>query len=280
MNFQPATPLPGVAGWQFLQRTNDAQREVFDRSPLLAREVKYFKENIRSVLTAKDLVEDRQLFKVALGAFGLDEEIGKRFFMQKILAEGTESNDALANRFTDPRYRQFSEAFGFGSSLGPRTGEFDFGQKVTDAYKERQYEIAVGDGDTNLRLALGFKREIAELAASGVANTTAWFSVLGSTPLRTVFEKGLGLPEAFRQIDIDKQQETLEDRTRDLLGDGSISIFQDPENVETLINTFLARAQAESGPSASTPGFSALSLLQNSNPFSAAGQINLIISNS
>ncbi|MEO0912023.1 MAG: flagellar protein, partial [Pseudomonadota bacterium] len=72
MNFAPAIPLTGIAGYQFLQRTEETQRATFDRSPLLAREVEYFKENIANVLTAEELVADRQLFKVALGAFGLD----------------------------------------------------------------------------------------------------------------------------------------------------------------------------------------------------------------
>ncbi|MEO0912022.1 MAG: DUF1217 domain-containing protein [Pseudomonadota bacterium] len=242
--------------------------------------MEYFKENIANVLTAEELVADRQLFKVALGAFGLDSEIDKRFFMQKILKEGTESSDALAIRFTDPRYRQFSEAFGFGNALGPRTGEFDFAQRITDAYKERQYEAAVGDQDTNLRLALGFKREIADLAELPGGEAGAWFSILGSIPLRTVFDTAFGLPTEFRQLDIDRQRELLEDRAQDLFGTRSVSAFQDPENVDTLINRFLVRAQAELGPTSGTPGFAALTLLQNGNSFSAIGQINLILSNS
>lgn len=279
MNFQPATPLPGVAGFEFLQRTGEAQREAFDKSPLLSREVEHFKENINSILTAEELVADRQLFKVALGAFGLDEEIDKKFFMQKILSEGTEDSDALANRFTDPRYAEFSEAFGFGSSLGPRTGEFDFAQRITDAYKERQFEIAVGEQDTDLRLALGFKRAIAEIAEVPNGDAAAWFTILGSTPIRAVFDSAYGLPDEFSLIDIDKQLETLEERTQSLFGTTSVAAFQDPDNVDEIINRFLARAQAEAGPSGSTPGFAALSLLQN-NSFSAAGQINLLLSNS
>ncbi|QHQ36443.1 DUF1217 domain-containing protein [Algicella marina] len=279
MIFQPATPLSGVAGLRFLERTQATQQETFDKSPVIARNVANFHEKIGSILTAEELVADRQLLSVALGAFGLDDEIDKKFFIRKILEEGTENNDALAMRFTDPRYRRFSAAFGFGSSLGPRTGEPDFAQRITDAYKTRQFEIAVGNNDTNLRLAMGFKREISEIVASEASDETKWFQILGSEPIRAVFDGGFGLPTQFKLIDIDKQVETLQERTGKLFGSSSPSVFANSENVDALLNRFLARAEAESGPSGNTPGFAALSLLQNASSFGASARINLILSN-
>ena len=74
MSFQPVIPLGGYAGWTFLQRTREAQQQAFETSPQLARDVTYFEEKIGGITSAGDLVDDRRLLRVALGAFGLDDE--------------------------------------------------------------------------------------------------------------------------------------------------------------------------------------------------------------
>ncbi len=279
MTFQPVTPLPGVAGWRFLERTLPTQEAAFKENVTLQRDIAAFKDRIGGIATAEALVSDRQLMTVALGAFGLDEEIGKTFFLRKMLEDGTEEPGALANRFVDPRYREFSEAFGFGNTLGPRTGLPGFADEIVSAYETRQFEIAVGNSDPNLRLALGFKREIADIASSASVENTGWLKVMGSQPIRAVIEAAFNLPSQFATLDLDRQQADLESKTRELFGSSSPAVFSDPENVELVIERFLTRAQIEAGPSGTTPGIAALTLLQSASSFSAAGQINLILSN-
>lgn len=277
--FRPVTPLSGIAGWNFLQRTQDAQQVAFDKSPALARDVAYFKENIAKVKTAEDLVSDHTLFKVALGAFGLDEQLGSKFFMRKILEEGTEDRSALASRLVDKRFHDIAEAFGFGNLLGARTGYSDFAETVTRAYKDRQFEIAVGQTEPALRLAMSFKREIEIHASSGQSDDAAWFSIMGKPPLREVFETAFNLPKAFGQLDINRQREVLQEETRAALGSDRVAVFQSPDAVNKFIDRFLARAQIAAGPPPNAPGSTALSLLQPLTGFGAAGQINLILSN-
>ena len=88
---------------------------------------------------------DRQLLKVALGAFGLDSEIDKKAFIRKILEEGTTAPTALANRLTDKSYHKLSAAFGFGDPGGANTGDDGFAAKIVEAYKTRAFEAAVGE---------------------------------------------------------------------------------------------------------------------------------------
>ncbi len=66
MSFQPVIPLPGLSGWRFLQRTMEAQSDVFDRRPDLSRDTAYFEANIGKINSAEDLVADRRLLRVAL----------------------------------------------------------------------------------------------------------------------------------------------------------------------------------------------------------------------
>jgi hypothetical protein len=269
MSFQPTIPLPGIAGWRFLERTQASQQAAFEKGPELARDIAYFEEKIAGVTTAAELVADRRLLKVALGAFGMGGEIDKKAFVRKVLEEGTTDPASLANRLTT--------AFGFGDAGGARTGEVGFAAKIVAAYKTRAFEAAVGEADNSMRLAMNFRREIAELAAQG-ENGASWFTILGSKPLREVFEKAYGLPAQFGQIDIDQQREVLVDKTGGLFGGDTVAVFKEPAAVEKVITRFLARAQVVAGPSATTPGAGALTLLQNATASGSQGLLNLIAS--
>lgn len=279
MTFVPAIPLSGIPGWQLLQRTQEAQFETFEKSPQLDREITYFQENIWKVTSAEELVNDRQLFKVALGAFGLEDEIDKKFFIQKALQEGTDDPGSFANSLVDPRYAKISEAFGFGNLAGPNNILSDFSTKIVAQYKERQFEVAVGEADNALRLAMNFKREISDYANASDPDGTAWFSLMGSTPMREVMEAALSLPSAFGSLDVDLQQSTFREKSRSVFGDSSLAVFNDPEIVDKAINTYLAREQIKSGPTALTAGAGALQLLQNSG-LGAGGLGGLLLSNS
>ncbi|MEM8787328.1 MAG: DUF1217 domain-containing protein [Pseudomonadota bacterium] len=274
--YVPAVPLSGVAGWRFIQATETQQRTAFESDATVRREVTYFAERIAEVGSAQELVADRTLLKVALGAFGLDEEIFKKAFLERILSEGTDDPEALANRFVDPRYTEFSRAFGFGDVAGPRVAAPGFAAEITTAYQTRQFERAVGEVNDDMRLALNFRREIATYAGQGEVDPAQWFRILGDSPLRAVVEAAFNLPTAFAGLDIDKQRETLQDKARELFGSESVAVFQDPANVQRVIDRFLVRSQIESGPGPGTPGAAALSLLQSSQ--ASSGLTNLILS--
>ena len=215
---------------------------------------------------------------MALGAFGLESEIDKRAFVRKVLEDGT-TDPALARQPADRQgLHKLSAAFGFGDTGGARTGEPGFAAKITAAYKTRAFEVAVGDSDNNMRLAMNFRREIADLAQG--AEGGSWYSILGSKPLRQVIEKAFGLPSAFGQIDIDQQRDVLRDKTSAMFGTDKLTAFQDPAAVEKVINRFLARAQIEDGANASSPAAAALTLLRSSSSSGSDGILNLILSRS
>lgn len=273
MSFQPQVPLAGIAGWRFLERTQASQQAAFEKGPQLTRDIAHFEEKIASIATPADLVADRRLLKVALGAFGLEGEIDKRAFIRKILDEGTTEPRALANRLTDPAWRKFAEAFGFGNPGGARTADPGFAAKIAQAYRTRAFEAAVGETSNDMRLAMTFRREMAELSQGEGAS---WFTLLGSKPLRTVMEKALGLPREFGRIDVDRQRDMIADRAGRVFGKGDLTAFQDPAMVEKAINRFLARAQLEAGPSPTAPGVAALTLLQGATDAGSQGLLNLL----
>lgn len=262
MNFTPVLPLGGLPGWALLSRTIERQTDLFNKSPQIVRDTDYFEQNIGKITTAEDLVSDRRLLRVALGAFGLQEDINSRAFIRKILEEGTIRDDALANRLADERYKQLSEAFAFADRPIPRTQLATFGTEITEKFRRREFEVAVGDQDQALRLALNVQRELGEIASGAESEDTRWFRILGNPPLRRVFEVALGLPESFGQADLDRQLDEIKSRSARQLNIGALSDLSDESLREQLIRRFLLRDQVASF-NVRSPQAIALTLLQS-----------------
>lgn len=262
MSFQPVVPLGGYAGWRFLERTLEAQQTAFAESRPVARATEYFRDNIGKVQTAADLVADRQLLGVALGAFGLEDDINNQFFIRKILEDGTLADDALANRLADKRYLEFSRAFGFGDGAVSRTTLTRFVNDVVDRYETAQFARAVGEQNNDLRLALNVNKGISDVLEQVGTDRGRWFAVMGNPPLRNVFQTALGLPPSIASIDLDQQQQIFEERATAVLGSGKVADFTDPAQQEKLIRLYMVRAEAAQFVGA-TGASTALTLLQS-----------------
>lgn len=262
MTFQPVVPLGGYSGWRFLSQSLDAQMERYAQTPVLSRDMDYFRENISNVRTPENLVSDYRLLRVALSAYGLQDDLPNRAFIEKVVSDGVSADDALSNRLADKRYRAFSEAFGFGTPLPPRTQQPGFADRILAKFERQSFELAIGEQDEDMRLALTAERELRDLGEKGYSETTAWLNILGNPPLRQVMETALGLPASIGSLDLDKQVSTFRDAAENVLGISSIDELSDGEAIETVIQSFTIRSQATAGPNPLTPGFTALTLLQ------------------
>lgn len=249
MSFQPVVPLSGYVGWTFLSRTLESQTEAFNQSPSIQRDADYFREAIGQVQTAEQLVADRRLLGVALTAFGLQDDINSKAFVQQILEEGTIEPSALANKLSDKRYLAFAKSFGFGDFATPRTELSYFPDEIIETYEARSFEAAVGAQNEALRLSLNLERELDTLATNSESDTARWFSMMGQPPMRRVFEGALALPTSFSRIDIDQQLEVFKERSEQIFGTQEIADFADPDLRERLIQRFLLMDQLQSGQS-------------------------------
>ncbi|GKY86695.1 DUF1217 domain-containing protein [Sinisalibacter aestuarii] len=261
MGFQPILPFGGMAGWTFLQRTQEAQKQAFNAAPEIRRDTEYFAEKIGEVTSAEDLVGDYRLLKVALGAFGLDDDLPNKAFIRKVLEEGALDPTSFANRMVDKRYLALTEAFGF--DLGtPNTALSDFPARILDAYKTRQFEIAVGAQDNDMRLALSMERDLGAIVDADNTANGKWYAVMGNEPLRQMFETALGLPSTLAALDIDDQLTMFRDRAKAIFGSGEVAQFADPHARDELNRLFLVRSQINAGRAAMSSGSIALTLLQ------------------
>jgi len=260
--FQPVLPMAGLPGWTMLNRTMEAQTSAFNAAPEITRDTEYFEANIATARTAEQLVSDRRLLRVALGTFGLEEDLNNRYLIRKVLEEGVADRTSLANSLSDDRYKQLSEAFGFGSAVfGPRTAEPGFGAEITAKFRARSFEVAVGNQDESLRLAMNAERELEDIGGDDATENARWYRILGTPPLRTVFETAFGLPAGFGQLDIERQLDEFKTAARDKLGVESMDDFTDAAAREKLIQTYLLRDQIKD-ISGQSPQSIALSLLQ------------------
>ncbi len=262
MSYAVALPMGGIAGWAFLKRTQAAQLQTFSNSSVIQRDTSYFRENIARVETAEQLVNDRRLLAVALGAFGLKEDLENRFFIRKVLESNPVDRDSLAFRLSDKRYLELSRAFGFGSPGFARTTRPGFADEIVARYETRQFQIAVGEQDENMRLALAAEEELSALSERRLSETGKWYLVMGTPPLRKVFETALGLPASMASLDLGQQLNIFREAAQKRLGSDSVTEIAGPEKREKLIRQFLVRAEA-GGFSAFTPGAAALTLLQS-----------------
>lgn len=259
MTYAPVIPFKGYAGWTFLQRTIEKQKAAFVASAPLQSADAYFRENIGKISSAEELVSDRRLLDVALNAFGLSDDINNRFFLKKVLEEGTLKVDSFANKLADKRYFALAKAFGFGDFSTPRTRLSDFPEEILAAYKNRKFEIAVGQVDESMRVAISMQRELPLLASQKNSENTKWFNIIGSPPLNQAFQTALGLPRSVGALDLDQQVKIFKERSESLLGSSDPAQFTEGGRLEKLVKTFLLRSEVSSNASTTS---SALQLLQ------------------
>lgn len=261
MSYTPVIPASGYAGWKLLNRTMAKQKAAFAASAEIKRDEDYFRAKIGSITSAEQLVSDRRLLKVALGAFGLDSDINSKFFIRKVLESSTGDSKALANKLADKTYLKLATAFGFGESGTPRTQTSGFADEILAKYETREFEAAVGNSDETLRLAMSAQRELADLAAASSSNNAKWYSVIGSKSLSTVMRTALGLPESVKALDVDQQLTIYSQKANSVLGSSDLSKLSDSKLMDKTIRLYLVRAQIESSSTA-TSNSVVLQLLQ------------------
>lgn len=254
MSFQPFVPTGGLAGWRFLQNTIGKQREAHGEGAALQRDLAYFREKIGTIDSAEALVKDYRLLSVALGAFGLGDDLNSKFLIRKVLEEGTTEPDALANKLRDKRYRDLSRAFGFGDFEVPNTRLGDFADRIEARYKDRAFETDLGKTSDSMRLALNAQRELADLAAGSGSSRTKWFTLMGTPPLRKVMETALGLPSSFATLPIDNQLQEFLDRSERVFGTNDLSKLSEGETLGRLLDRYTALdGIANGGTSVTSP---------------------------
>jgi hypothetical protein len=165
MSFTPVVLGSGLGAWRFLKATQESQQAAFDRAPVLKRDTEYFARTIGNIESAAEFVQDRRLMRVALGAFGLEDKIDAKELIRRVIEEGTEDEEALANRLGDGRYVALAEALRFETRLQPKTQEPGFGTEMIARYREAvldRMEAGLAEtGDSDSAYGASVRAEVA-----------------------------------------------------------------------------------------------------------------------
>ncbi|MBK8174748.1 MAG: DUF1217 domain-containing protein [Rhodospirillales bacterium] len=228
----------GSATLDYTVAVNNRERlsNMVDKQPEVESKVNYYRENIANVTSTDDLLNDRRLLSIALGAYGLESKVDSKGLLRKLLSEDPTSSTSLAQRMADSRYQSFAKAFASlredGGASVKTAANVD---AVVSAYQQTQYEKAVGRNDTAARQALYFSR-VASTAADSV------YKVLTDKTLGAVVRGALGLPEETAALDVKQQIRQLQAKGFDN------TKLSDADYVKSLINKFLASQDSEGSP--------------------------------
>ncbi len=259
MSYNVQVANGGYLGWKILERTAETQKAVFAKSAEMQRSRDYFVQNISKIQSAENLVGDYKLLSVALRAFGLDDDMNNRFFIRKVLEADPQDETSLVNRLPDKRYQKLNAAFGFWKSPSDRTGTIG-SEAISEMYTTRSFEKNIGKQHQEIELALNAKRELATISSADTSNDTKWLQIIGSKPLRKVFEGAFGLGSNFVKLPIDRQLSELKRKADQTIGSSDLGQLSNEDRAETLIKRYLLRSQIDT--SQNTSKFSiALTLL-------------------
>lgn len=260
MTYQILIGSGGLSGWNILKRTAEQQKQMLAKDPVVLRSTQYVRENIAKITSAQDLVSDYRMLSVALGAFGLESDIGSKAFIRKILESDRDETSSLVNRLSDKRYLRLANALALDEGNGT-VAAAGFGDRLNKLFLEREFERRVGEGDQNLRLALNAQRELQSFASRTASEATLWYEVMGNPPLRKVFETAFGFGSNYGKLPIDRQLQEFTKRAEAVFGSSSFKVIATEKGVDKLVQTFLLRSQVAEGAGQNSYSI-ALSLLQ------------------
>lgn len=253
--------MSGNVALRLVDATEAKEQALLRDEPQNARDIAYFMENISSVETVDDLMEDYQLYSFVMRAYDLEDQLFGKAMMEQILKSNIEEDDALVNKLTDARFKEFYEGMGFGEDgIGNiNTVLTSWKEEVVERFIDTQYVNDKAEEHEALGLALVFRRNAADV--------TSAFDILKDEDMASFVRTVLGLPDELAALDIDKQAEIIAEKL-------DLESLQDPEAVETLVSRYMAISDATTDYSSSDP---AVQLLTSGSSYSSGSFVPVTI---
>lgn len=197
--------------------------------------------------SAEDFANDPQVSVAAAQFFDLPTDVAGFNRIRLVLDSDAESPTSLRNLLDDPRYDLLARAVDI---TPPETGwrpPAGFVEGILDQYMTRQFEIRIGEVDPDMRLALGFEREMGALLGNAGSNNARWYGIMASEPLRTVFEKALNLPDSFGTLDLERQLTDFQTRAEARYGTADIARLATGDLAGQVVRDFLTTGAINAG---------------------------------
>lgn len=216
----------------------ESHTKVFEAQPTVARDLSVFEEQIASIKSVDDLMDNRTILTMVLSAFQLESEIDKPAMVEKILTEDPANEESLVNRLVEPRWTKLAQAMS-----GLKNDPYFFQNQdnvnaILEGYKTNEYEKFEGENAEGVREAMYFKR------LAGDIETIE--QIIADPAMMQVVRVSLGLPETFQALSFDQQVERLEAKF-------DVTDLQDPEKIDEIIERFLIFTQVNNTDPTANP---------------------------
>ncbi|HET7412091.1 MAG TPA: DUF1217 domain-containing protein [Pararhizobium sp.] len=137
--------LSTLASFNLVNNDLQASLKRTAADPIVSRDAQYYRDNIGSVTSVDDFVDDYRLFSYAMKAYGLEDMTYAKAFMKKVLESDLSDKSSFANKLTDERYRDFAAAFNFGTDGTIKTTPIDAQSAVQEDGTIGLYSQAMQD---------------------------------------------------------------------------------------------------------------------------------------
>jgi len=225
------------ARYQIVTTNMARTKALIENDAAVKREIEYYNKTIKTIKTIDDFIKNDRVFKFAMKAYGLEDMAYGKALIKKLLQEGVSSPTSMANKMSNPLYKEFAKAFDFAGKGAAATSEASATTRVVEKYVQQTLEQREGDSNQGVRLALYFKRK-----ASSIKTT---MGILADKAVLEFVQTTFNIPKAASKADIDIQVRHLEK----LL---DVKDFQDPKKVDMLIQRFSAMWDMKNASSATT----------------------------
>jgi hypothetical protein len=234
-------------------------RTITEKSPDVANETKYFKENIGKATSIEALLGDRRLFNYAMKAFGLGDKTFAVGMMRKVLEQGVDGPRDLARTLRNPNILAFAKAFDYAAKGGtvPSAGLI---ANVTSRYVEQALQAEQGKRNPGVELALYFRQNAPEL--------NSVYGVLADKKLLAVVQTALGISPNASAQPIDTQARLLKNML-------NVDDFKDLKKLDAFIERFAAMYDAQNQGTVSAELISSNALLFSASRIGSDGPIGV-----
>jgi len=217
--------LSTLASYQMISSNLSKWQAMTQAEPDVTTATNYYQQNIGSVKSIDDFLNNDRLFTYAMTAFGLGDMSYAKGLIRQVLQGGVTDTSSLANTMTDTRFKAFATAFDFTGKGASVTTTAAATTDVVNKYVQQTTETDAGQQNDGVRLALYFQRMAPTI--------TSPYQILGDKALLTVVQTALGISPMTSAQDIDLQATNISSKL-------NIADLQDPTKVQNFVQRFAA----------------------------------------
>ncbi len=255
----------------------------------VARDTKYYQDNIGKITSVDQFLKDKRLFSIAMKANGMEDMTFATAFMRKVLESDLSDPKSFANKLSDTRYVAFAKQFNFSTTGNVPTGlayaqddshlddttelysQHRVQQGVTAATEVQYYQSKIPTLGTVDDLIANPRLFSFALTAAGIDP-----SIASESTIRNVLTSDLSDPGSFANQMVDSRYRDLA-AMFSFAADGSVPSGASAQSAEQLNQTvYLNYTKSGNGD---TPAAAAFNTTYYGNSIAAVTSVDDLIGN-